>query len=161
MAQLLGISWAWQTVFKRKFRYLFTIPGVCDDGIFSWPSLTAGRPSIKFDAITVPHLQETISFPSRPSFDPINITLYDISSNNPVWNWILQIYNPNFGLYTKSNTHKKLCRIFTLDGCGNPLDVWILEGAYCESANFGSLDMSSSDVVTVDISIRYDRAYKN
>lgn len=161
MAQTLGIGWAWQAVFKRKFRYLFTIPGVCDDNIFTLPSLTAARPSIKFDSITVPHLQETISFPSRPNFDPISLTLYDVQASNPVWNWILQLYNPNFGLYSKGNFFKKLCRINTLDGCGNPIETWILEGAYCESANFGALDMSSSDVLTVDISVKFDRAYRN
>ena len=37
---------------------------------------------------------------------------------------------------------------------------WVLENIYIESADFGDLDYTSSDVCMIDLSLKYDRAYK-
>jgi hypothetical protein len=39
------------------------------------------------------------------------------------------------------------------------IEGWKLEGVWCQNAEFGELDMQSSEVVTCDVSLRYDRAY--
>jgi hypothetical protein len=45
------------------------------------------------------------------------------------------------------------------NGCGDVLETWVFENAWPQAVEFGDLDMSSSDVVTCDLTIRYDRAY--
>ena len=45
------------------------------------------------------------------------------------------------------------------DGCGNPLEMWSFDGLWPQAAEFGQLDMSSAEVVTCDVTMRYDRAY--
>lgn len=45
------------------------------------------------------------------------------------------------------------------DGCGNKIERWVFENVWPQSAEFGELDMQSSEVVTVDVTLRYDRAY--
>lgn len=165
----MGIQWAFSAVFKRKFRFLFTIPGVVDDGIGALPPSAAARPNIRFGEIVVPHLTEEIYLPSRPAFDPINLTLYDVKAVSPVWDWVLQLYNPAQGGYQVSdirggldyNRYKKTSILQMLDGCGNTIEAWTYENAWCTSANFGPLSMQDNDVCTVDLTIRYDRAYRN
>ena len=45
------------------------------------------------------------------------------------------------------------------DGCGNKIERWVFENVWPQSAEFGELDMQSSEVVTGDVTLRYDRAY--
>jgi hypothetical protein len=164
----MGIQWAFNAVFKRKFRYVFSIPGVVDDGIGALPPQSAARPSIRFEEISLPHLTETIYCPSRPSYEPMQMSLYDVKASSPVWDWILQLYNPSQGGYQTSDIiggldyirYKKTCVLQMLDGCGNPIEAWTYENAWCTNANFGNLSNEDYNVCNVDISVRYDRAYR-
>jgi len=164
----MGIQWAFNAVFKRKHRYLFYIPGVVDDGIGALPPASAARPSLSFEEMSVPHLTETIFFPSRPTWQTFQLSLYDVKASSPVWNWVLQLYNPYQGGYQTSNVsggldynrYKKTCLLSMLDGCGNTIESWLYENAWCTSANFNSLSNEDQGVCTVDITLRYDRAYK-
>jgi len=45
------------------------------------------------------------------------------------------------------------------NGCGDILEQWIYEHAWPQSVEFGDLDMQSSDVCTVDLTLKYHRAY--
>jgi len=168
MAQNMGISWAFNKVFKRKFRWLFFIPGVVDDGIKALPPLSGSRPSIKFEQVSIQHLTETIYFPGRPSYDPITLSLYDVQTYSPVWDWILLLYDPYNGTYKRSttqggldySTYKTNCYLSLYDGCGEEIERWYFEAAWCESANFGPLNMNETDSCMVDITLRFDRAYR-
>lgn len=168
MAQNMGISWAFDKVFKRKFRWLFFIPGVVDDGVKALPPLSFARPAVKFESVQVQHLTETIHFPGRPSFDSLQLTLYDIQTYSPVWDWILLLYDPYNGTYTRSNTvggldystFKTNCYLSLYNGCGEEIERWYYEAAWCESANFQGLNMTESDTCTVEVTLRFDRAYR-
>jgi hypothetical protein len=152
--------------FKRKFRWLLEIPDVCGDRINTLPPSKSARPSISFKEIEVQHLSETIYFPGKPDWKPLNLTVYDVktsSGNHPIIDWIAKLYEVNEG----SATYKKSCdgfkvnsaRLSMFDGCGNTCETWIFESAWVQSADFGELEMSSSDITYCDLTLRYDRAY--
>ena len=42
---------------------------------------------------------------------------------------------------------------------GDILEQWIYENVYPSEINWGELDMDSSDVVVVEMTLRFDRAY--
>lgn len=155
------------TCFKRKYRYLFRISGISGDltdGINALPPLKSARPSLSFKEMDAQHLNETIYYPSKPEWKPVNLVLYDIKGNtNPVWDWIKKTYNPEFpGSWSPSvSSGFKIgrCSLEMYDGCGNTIEKWIFEGAWCQNIDFGDLDMSSSEVSTIDLTLRYDRAY--
>ena len=45
---------------------------------------------------------------------------------------------------------------------GNPIEEWILYGAWIQSINFGELSYIASDIQKIDIVVRFDRAeYEN
>lgn len=166
MARKMGLDFGLESntiCFKRKHRWLFNIPAVsADQGTYSMPPLKAARPNLTFKETEVQHLNETIYFPSKPEWKPITLTLYDISLlSNPVFRWIAEIYNPNNGNWTAPVPGRFIKEaILTLyDGCGEPLEKWIFENAWPQQIDFGDLDMGSSDLTTVDITLRYSRAY--
>lgn len=153
--------------FKRKFRWLMRIDGVsADQGASSLPPTKAARPSLSFKEVEAQHLTETIYYPSKPDWKPVNLVLFDINSsagNNPVWEWIKTVYDAQAGKYQPSvQTQKGLKRDVTLemyDGCGNVLETWTYENAWPQQIEFGDLDMGSGEVVMVEITLRYDRAF--
>jgi len=157
------------SVFKQKFRWLLTISGISgtkQEGVDVLPPLKASRPSIVFKEMEVRHLTETIYYPTRPEWKPINLTLYDLKRNvNPVFEWLREFYDPQNGEITpaaenfgSANYPKKPAVIEMYDGCGEVLERWELDNAWPQSMEFGDLDMASSEFVVVDITLRYDRA---
>ena len=139
--------------------------GISDDGASLLPPLKSARPNLTFKEIEVQHLNETIYFPSKPEWKPITLTLYDIKkNNNPVFEWIKQVYNPRDGFWQPpilpgKDYFKRTCRLKLYDGCGEVVETWVYENAWPQTIEFGELDMSQSEVVTIDITLRYDRAY--
>lgn len=151
--------------FKRKYRWMFFIPNVCGEGSPCLPPSKGGRPSLSFKEIDAQHVTETIYFPSKPEWKPVNLTLYDIKKNkNPVIEWIKKVYEVNNTTSIwKPSCGKGIkignCRLELFDGAGNTIEQWKLENVWPNSIEFGDLDYSSSEVSTIDLTLRYDRAY--
>lgn len=201
------------TIFKRKFRWLFNIPGIAGNDFTGTgnasrgssadpPSLNNGafvafkgaRPSLSFKEMTAQHLNETIYYPAKPDWKPLTLTLYDTTnakSPHPVFEWLKTLYYPgpnkeaSFGGgswrpscapamaqgrdATSSSRSPKGGGFFKIpeatlklfDGCGNVLEMWTFENVWPQSIDFGELDMGNSEVVTVDLTLKYDRAFLN
>jgi len=155
------------TCFKRKNRWLFKIDGISADtkGIDSLPPSKAARPSVSFKELEAQHVTETIYFPGKPEWKPITLSLYDLKRNkHPIFEWLKQVYDPNGdggnGTYKPSaDGWKKQCTLEMYDGCGNVIETWTFDNAWPQSIEFGDLDMTSSEVLTCEVTLRYDRAY--
>ena len=75
-----------------------------------------------------------------------------------------QVYDPSEGGESKykpscDGFKKRDAKLELYDGCGKILETWVYEGIWPQSVEFGDLDMTSSDVITCDLTLRYDRAY--
>ena len=57
--------------------------------------------------------------------------------------------------------YKEDIRIKTLGPVGDIVEEWILKGAYCQTANFGPMDWSSSEPVSITMTIVMDYAILN
>lgn len=151
--------------FKRKYRWLFKIPTVSGEGVGALAPSKASRPSISFKEIEVQHISETVYFPGKPEWKPVQLTLYDVCNGqpglHPVFEWLKQIYDPTGdGTYRPScDGFKQAATLELYDGCGQTVETWTFEAAWPQSVEFGDLDMSSSEVVVCDLTLRYDRAY--
>lgn len=63
------------------------------------------------------------------------------------------------GSLDESQTFKRTIQIFMLDGCGNAIESWTYMHAFPTDIEFGETDMSANDVMRVNLTLRYDRAY--
>lgn len=173
------------TCFKRKNRWLFKIPNICADGVSSLPPNKAARPNISFKVIEAQHLNETIYFPGKPEWKPINLTLYDIKragqTTHVIFEWLKRLYDPKTGEYKNAGDYgfkipsplanapiigtlfpvsgQSDATLELYDGCGEVIEKWVFENIWPESIEFGDLDMQGSDIITCDLTLRYDRAY--
>lgn len=160
---------------KRQNRWLFTIPGVVADdttGVDALPHEKGARPSISFKEMEARHLIEDVYYPAKPDWKPVNLTLFDLKKgSNPVFNWIKSVYDPQGGKWFPSNKPGnrlspkdkfiKDCELKMYDGCGTLLETWTYEDAWIQSANFQTLDMTQGSLMTIEITLRYARAYVN
>lgn len=80
---------------KRKFRWLFSIPGIIssdgnDATLLALPHRKGARPSLSFTEEEAQHVSEKVYFPMKPDWKPIQLSLYDINRNqdrNPIFDW--------------------------------------------------------------------------
>lgn len=167
----MGLAFGLQdasSCFPRKYRWLFIVDKIIGDdqgsSVNALPPIKGARPSVSYKEIELEHLSETIYFPGKPDWKPIQLTLYDLKRNkNPIFDWVKLFYDPT----SDSNTikfavggFKKNATLELYDGCGQIMETWVFENAWPQSVDFGDLDMSSTEIVTVDITLRYDRAYR-
>lgn len=153
---------------KQRGRWLFQIQNITtgDVGSDPLPCIRASRPKLQFREMQAEHLNETISYPSKPEWQPIQIVLYDrcIAYEHPIMTWLRQQYDPfNCAKWypcIDPLSFKTCAQLLLLDGCGTIVESWTLEHCYPQSVDFGELDMQSMDIVTADITLRYDRAYQ-
>ncbi len=154
-------------------RFAFLIEGVTMyGGLDVLICHKASRPNLSFKEFSFEHLTETITMPGKAEWKPIQITLYDtwnpkLNKQNPVYKWIESFYWPSQGVYGFAsqnenpgvNQFKKTAYINMYDGAGCLVEAWQLDNAWCQDINFNETDYSSNEVMSIDITLRYDRAY--
>lgn len=153
----------------RKFRWMFSIQPFIGESMFMLPPIKAARPNVSFKEYQAEHLNETIYFPGKPEWATFDVTLYDIKcEENPIYEWLNLLYSPDpkddYYQPSISETpgglgYKTLAQINMLDGCGNTIESWIYMNAYPSKIDWGDVDMSNNEFLSVDLTIRYDRAY--
>ena len=155
-----------ETCFKQKNRWIFSIANVAGGESYSkaLPPLRSNRPSIELKEQQIAHVIEDVYYPIKADWKPVNLTLYDIKTNtNPVFDWLNSIYDPENGKWKgvvgNSTGIKRRGTLSLFSGCGDQIESWIFENIYPISINWGDLDMGIGDVVTVELNLRYDRAY--
>lgn len=157
----MGIGKIRSACFKQKNRWMFTIKGVSEDGVAALPPNKSARPSLSFKEIEVQHANEVTFLPGKPDWKPINLVLLDIKKNqHPVFEWVKNhIYDPKTGDYILDPKFKKEAKLELYDGCGEVIEKWIFEEAWPSNVEWGDLDYASSEVIMVDLTLRYSRAY--
>jgi len=156
------------TCLKRKNRWRFIITDVSASGVGSLPPSRMSRPSLSFKEMQAEHLNETITFPSKPEWKPITLTLYDIvkGTENPVFTWLKRQYNPtptecSYWKPCLESPSLKVAECFLeeYDGCGNIVEKWVFEHVWPQSIEFFEGDMNTGEIAACDVTLRYDRAY--
>lgn len=171
-------------VIKQRFRWLFKVDRLIADesasgGITALPPKRGARPNLGWKEQELQHLTESITYPFKPEWKAIQLILYDtycpttfgIDVQNPIFEWIRS--TDNFlqkGLYFVNETEatwtpivdarfKRRGELSLYDGCGHEIEKWIFENCYPSDVQWGELDMEDSQLVTVEIQLKYDRAY--
>jgi hypothetical protein len=147
---------------KRKFRWLFKIDKISAEGVDSLPPSKSARPNLSFKTMEIIHLNENVFRPARPDWKPISLILFDLKKNkHPVFDWLKKQYDPqNDSKWSRpGNFIVQEATLELYDGCKNILETWVYENVWPESVDFTDLDMSSNEIVYVNLSLRYDRAY--
>lgn len=148
------------TVLKRKFRFLFGIE-YCNGKQVS-PSFvkTASRPDITIEDTELNFLNETTWISGKAKWDTITVTYQDVANaqSSGLFSWLASVYDFTQtcrSMGSKPSDYQGTAFIVMLDGCGGPIEKWTLGNLWPTSIKFGELDYSSSEVATVELTLRY------
>ena len=149
------------TAFEPKLqnRFLMNI-----DGIDAYLIKKIDRPNVTFQEITLDHINVKRKIKGKANWENITCELYDPvtpSGAQSVMEWIRLSHESVTGRDGYSDFYKKDIRIKTLGPVGDIVEEWILKGAYCQTANFGPMDWSSSEPVSITMTIVMDYAILN
>jgi hypothetical protein len=129
--------------------------------------IDAARPNLSFDPVTIDVYNSKINLAGKHTWAPVSLTLRDDVNGN-VSKLVGEQLQKQFDFFEQSSAasgldYKFTQRIEILDGGNgvntpNVLETWELYGCFLTSVDYGSLAYSSSDPVTVALTIQYDNA---
>lgn len=141
---------------KTKARFIMYI-----EGIPAFMIHTGNRPTIAFEDITLDHINIKRKYKGKGEWQDITITLYDPivpSAAQAVMEWVRLSHESVTGREGYSDFYKKDITINALGPVGDKVEEWTLKGAYIKQAQFGDWTWTASEVVAVELTLRYDYA---
>lgn len=144
-------------IFKKKHRWtleLLTPQGPVPPSYVK----VASRPSLEIDETEINFLNAVTWMPGKGKWQPINITYLDVVDKEMMnlYSWISSIYDFQDDVNLKQTENwAATCILNLYDGCGKSIERWILTSCFPTSVNFGELDYESSEVATIDMTLRF------
>ena len=125
------------------------------------------RPQINFEEITIPIYNSTLYLAGKHSWNELTVNIRDDASGS-VAKLVGQQIQKQLDMVEQSSAatgqdYKFQTNIEMLDG-GNGtnvpviLEAWECYGCYLKTANYGTLNYATNEVVTIALTIRYDNA---
>jgi hypothetical protein len=131
------------------------------DGIESYIIKTASRPTFTSEVVELDHINLKRKIKGKSTWDDITISLYDPivpSGAQQVMEWIRSSHESLTGRDGYAAFYKKDISFYLLGPVGDKVEQWTLKGAFISSANFGELDWSGNDPLSIELTISYDYA---
>jgi hypothetical protein len=158
MPEILEFDKMFYTNFEPKLanRFIMEI-----NGIQSYMIKTASRPTFTSEVVDLDHINIKRKIKGKSSWDDINITLYDPivpSGAQQVMEWIRSSHESLTGRDGYAAFYKKDITFYLLGPVGDKIEQWTLKGAFITSANFGELDWSSNDPLSIELQLSFDYA---
>lgn len=155
---------------QYRFRVMFVNFGSGDGIELTKQVIDVSRPSVQFQEITLPVYNSTIYLSGKHQWQAITVNVRD-DANGSIARAIGAQVQKQFDFVEQSSAavgqdYKFLMEIEMLDG-GNGthtpivLEKWELYGCFIASANYNNLNYGTNDVVTIQLSIRFDNAIQS
>jgi len=129
--------------------------------------MEAKRPSVTFGDIVVDAYNSKVKLAGKPEWADMTVKLRDDASGN-VSRLVGEQLQKQFDFMNQASAaagidYKFLTRLEMLDG-GNGastpvvLETWEIVGCYLQGVDYGTVNYANNEVVTVDLTIKYDNA---
>ena len=121
----------------------------------------AHRPTLRQTDTEIPFLNTSTYVVGRYTWDTIQVTLRDPigpSASQAVMEWVRLHSESVTGRQGYAAGYKREVELDMLDPSGNVVSKWILKNCMATDVDFGELDYGSSDLATIQLTLRYDYA---
>jgi len=150
-------AYSWEP--KKQHQFIMEI-----EGIPAYLIKSSNKPSLENGEITLDHINVQRYVKGKSKWNTLSISLYDPivpSAGQAVMDWVRLHHESVTGRDGYSSMYKKEITLTSLSPLGEKVEEWILKGAFITTTNFGDLDWSQEEVVTIDLTLRYDWAFLN
>ena len=154
---------------KRKHRWIFTVfwedQGLLDTAVYLQ---SAQRPHAVVEEAVMHHDQEQAYFAGKYHWEPVSLVFYDVgaspgadvNSSDRIYEWFNQVVNVSQATVAPPSIYKKECELAMTDGAGGVAEKWKLRNSWPIDINWNDLDYTNTEIQTIDVSLKYDRAEK-
>lgn len=150
---------------KRKFRWTLQIKPYCTGSRSIGPNFVkvAARPNYDIEETELNFLNAKTWIAGKLTWQSITATYIDAGSQDlqALYQWIGQNAQLNDNInFQQGTSFQDYCGdafLVLYDGCGRAMEQWKLFNVWPQAVNFGELDYSSSEEVTIELTLRYDQ----
>jgi hypothetical protein len=153
---------------KYRFRVFFENFGISKPTTeLTKQVISVARPNLTFEEIAIPIYNSTLKLAGRHTWADVACSIRDDASGS-VTKLIGEQFQKQMDFLEMASAssgidYKFLTKIQVLDGGNganepNVLETWELYGCYLKGADYGELNYSSNEAVTVNLTIAYDNA---
>lgn len=157
---------------KLKNRWRLTFVGIgagFGDGDFmTVQAITASRPKLSFEKITLDRYNSKIFIAGKHSFDPMTVVFEDDTGGlvsqslqnqlEKQQNLIGQFPSALLPASAAGELYKFAIRIDMLDGGENIFESWSVEGCWIENIDYTDLDYAANETVKINLTVSFDHA---
>ena len=113
------------------------------------------------DEIELQYANEKRYVAGKATFEAAPLVLkdmVDIGIAAAIVRWRRQVYNPETGSIGLARDYKKNADLTIVAPDQSSVRIWKFVGMWPQAVKYGSLDMTASDKVNVEVTLRYDKA---
>lgn len=155
---------------KHKNRWRITFAGMAGAAAtadLSLQAISASRPSLTFEEIKLDRYNSTAYIGGKHSWDPLTVTVEDDITGRAsiVVQQQLEMQQKLIGAdgawlnaSSSASGYKFATKLEMLDGNEGVIETWRMEGCWIQNSNYGDLDYSASEAVTIALTVRFDHA---
>lgn len=131
-------------------------------GISERFEVKAARPKVQNTLKELKYKSSWTKYKGSTKFQNMTIEFRDVvgpAVMQKLWQWQREHYDPATGCGGYPSVYKKNLTLLLEDDCGNPVQKWILYGAFIVDLDGGELNMNDdAEIVTTTVEIAYDVA---
>ena len=153
---------------KNRWRVTFAnMGGGADSQPVSMQAVTVTRPKITFDEIELHRYNSRAWVAGKHNWEPMSLTLEDdvtgtassvIQTQLQKQQWLIGAEGQWLAAAGEGSLYKFVTYLDMLDGNDQVIEKWTVEGCFIQNADYGDLDYSANDKVTITLAIRFDHA---
>jgi hypothetical protein len=156
--------------YKRKYRWTFSLQTPCGDVPENLVKISS-RPQLNIEETQIDFMHGRMWIPGKGNWETMTVNYYDMVSGSEdisrLYSWLRTVYefdNPTLLRQSSirggngSNGWGANAVLTLYDGVGNIAETWGLGMVFPTSVNFGDLAYDSSDIVEIELTLRYSTA---
>lgn len=156
---------------KNRWRVTFAnMGGGADSQPVSMQAVTITRPKLTFEKVALHRYNSVSMIASKHSWDPLAITIQDdvngtaaavIQAQLQKQQWLIGAEGQWLAAAGEGSLYKFVTYLDMLDGNDQVIEKWTVEGSFIENVDWGELDYTSGEPVTISFNVSYDHARQN
>ena len=153
---------------KNRWRVTFAnMGGGADSQPVSMQAVTITRPKLTFEKVPLHRYNSVAMIAAKHSWDPMSITLQDdvlgtaaaiVQAQLQKQQWLIGAEGQWLAAAGEGSLYKYVTYLDMLDGNDQVIEKWTVEGSFIESVDWGDLDYSTGEPVTIALTVSYDHA---
>ena len=143
---------------KRQNRFILRFPSTL--GINEWFVESTSRPKVEIGSTPIPFLNTETYVAGRFKWGEISVKFRDPigpSASQALMEWVRLCAESVTGRMGYAAGYKKNVDLELLDPTGVVVEKWILEGAWLQNVDFGTLGYSTDGIAEINATLRPDR----